>query len=654
MTTVASRQVGEFVLDQPIGATSSATVYRAFQPTINRYVALKLIELPASAPTEDPAYFERRFSQEAQVLVSLEHPHIVPIYHFGFVPDECAYLAMRLMYGSLADLRHKFPLPPEQVVDITLQLLEGLSYAHKQGVIHRDLKPENILFDEAGSACLTDFGLTRISARSLLPSHGAAIAASAAFLAPEQIRRDTTDPRSDIYSVGAVMYEMLTGQLPVDAQELNIVSYLQKIEVEENIPPRRLNGNIPPELDRIVLRALRKEPRERFFEIQEMMDALEHLPGTRLRLPHARRALPERRRVDNRRILTPRYYLFGGAAVLLIAVLLLAAAILLFDQNRPMQEATVTVGERGAVEDIIPSAAEIAQAQRRLGSQGFIAYIACALSTQFQATSAREMGDFAGSYGLAFRVYNSSNDAYRQLTLIEQARLEGARAIILCPLKPELLSESLMSIQSARLPLVLTNWLANSYGGVMIDTNDEVIGRLAGDFTADALTAETAGHVNVVILDAPNYAYSEARVQGYLEGLSAYSGTIEIVGRFPTATEQVASQAAIAELLGSSETIDAIFSVVDTGAYGASTALANAGIPPDAIVLTSINAESLALSDIYNGNYLRASIDIARENGARSAVNAVVKLLGGGTIPETISLPTGNIITRDIMNDLSS
>src|SRR5262245_50238518 len=114
------RQIGEFVLDEQLGSSDAAAVYRAFQPNVNRFVALKVINLPPEASSA-ALIFEHRFAQEAQVLTSLEHPHIVPIYHYGVIEAQCAYIAMRLMHSSLKELLAQAPLPPERVIDITTQ-----------------------------------------------------------------------------------------------------------------------------------------------------------------------------------------------------------------------------------------------------------------------------------------------------------------------------------------------------------------------------------------------------------------------------------------------------------------------------------------------------------------------------------------------------
>jgi len=649
LDTTVNRQIGEFVIEEQIGEGFSARVYRAYQPTINRYVALKVIAAPTSPNLKRSEVFERKFTQEAQVFASLEHPHIVPIYHYGMIDDGDAYVAMRLMRESLDVMLTQGALDSQRVIDITLQLLEGLGYAHKRGILHQGIKPENILFDESGSACLADFGLARVTAQTMDVTRPNFVLEKAIYVAPEQIRSSYVDPRSDIYSVGVVMYQMLTGHLPFEGETFGIDALLQKIEFEDPIPPRKLNSQVMPELERIVLQALRKEARERFFDVNEMTEALEAIPGTRVRLRPAKlRFLPSPKgragAAHRLRILVMTVLLVVGVVILIIL-----SVSIFRQQNRPLQPATIEASVVGNVADIAPSAGEITQAQHALGMNGFIAYIACAMDSQFQSVRAREMNDDAQTDGLAFRVYDSGNDDYKQLVLIEQARLEGAKAIILCPLSPDVLSESLTSIQSAGLPLVLTNALPKSYGGVMLSQDNHQIGVMVGRFVAQTLTKNGKTTANVVILDAPKYPFSEVRVQGFLDGLSENIPNQNVIGRYPTGVDQAGSQAEIAKLINNGQRIDTIFSVMDTGTYGAIAALSAAQIDPNSVVIASVNAESAALDHIVRGDYLRATVDIGLDAGSRGAFDAAVKLLGGGTLPQTVTLPSGILITRDII-----
>jgi serine/threonine protein kinase len=159
------RQLGDFVIEERIGQGAMAHVYRAFQPSINRHVAVKVIRLNEGQGQHEE--FRQRFAYEAEIIARLEHIHILPIYAYG-ITDEMAYLAMRwLRGGTLADLMRHEKLPLDRIAEIFKQIAQGLSYAHSKGIIHRDLKPSNIMLDDAGNAYLSDFGLAKLAEGSL-------------------------------------------------------------------------------------------------------------------------------------------------------------------------------------------------------------------------------------------------------------------------------------------------------------------------------------------------------------------------------------------------------------------------------------------------------------------------------------------------------
>jgi inositol transport system substrate-binding protein len=312
--------------------------------------------------------------------------------------------------------------------------------------------------------------------------------------------------------------------------------------------------------------------------------------------------------------------------------------------------ATVVDGVQGNVEAAVPSGTEIARAQTKLGSKGFIAYIGCALASEFEGMRASEMSSLAETYGVRFQAYDSTGDAYVQLTLIEQARLAGAQAIILCPLQPSVLDESLTSVRSADIPLILTDRLENSYGGVMVEQDNVQAGLLAGRFVGEKLAEAGNAQPNILILDEPNYSFSDGRVQGFLQGLREHVPNAQIAGRLPGGADSSASHDALAKFLPITPTVDAIFAVTDSGAYGALDALSNSGLSSDEVIIASINGENHARDEISSGRYLRASVEIAREAGSVGALDAAVKLLGGGEVPEILILPSVNLITHDIID----
>ncbi len=475
---------------------------------------------------------------------------------------------------------------------------------------------------------------------------------TALYVSPEQVRGTNIDTRTDIYSLGIILYEMVTGQPPFKTANLNLLATLYKIEYEQPTPPSELNPNISPALEHVILQALHKEPRERFFDVQEMADALNAIPDISLQshsfvLPSLPRAVAPIKLMRRYR------YMLGTVLALCILMMIVLIGNSTYDQFH-ISILPLVPNSRGGIDDVIPTSLEIAQAQRWLGNQGFIAYVTCGLDTQSQASRAREMRDFAENYGVNYRVYNSALDSYKQLTLIEQARIEGARAIILCPLQPSILTDSLTSMDTVGIPYVLTDIIPETTGGIMLDEDNLDLGRLAGDSVAERFIKTGQTQPNVLILDYPDYSFSDERAQGFIDALTTRLPSAQIIARDPVAATRAQSQSSVADLISNGRDIDAVFSITDTGAYGTVTALDDAGIAPQTVMVASIGGESVALDYIFKDYYLAISVDVAREAGSHAALDALVKRLGGGDTPQIVNLPSGIVITRDIMEEQSA
>jgi serine/threonine-protein kinase len=251
-----------------------AEVYQARDAVINREVAVKVLPLALAA---DPSYVER-FRNEAQAVGALNHPNIVPIHHFG-EQGPLLYLVMPLMKESLRDrLLRSAPLPVEDAVQIAVQILSGLGAAHAQGVVHRDVKPENILLDDNGVARLTDFGIARritiqrASGGPTLAGTGLPVG-TPQYMAPEQLRGEDLDQRADIYALGSVLYEMLTGLPPHIADTPYEVASL--VLTANVAPPSERNPEIWPELEQAMLRALNRKPADRYANATSFAEALQ-------------------------------------------------------------------------------------------------------------------------------------------------------------------------------------------------------------------------------------------------------------------------------------------------------------------------------------------------------------------------------------------
>jgi tRNA A-37 threonylcarbamoyl transferase component Bud32 len=268
MENLLGKTLGQYRIIAKIGQGAMASVFKAYQPSLDRYVALKV--LPTSFAAENPIFIER-FQREARAIAKLHHPNILPVYDFG-IDKDYSYIVMRYVEGAQT-LVHVMAqsLTYERMVDLLGQVAEALDYAHSHNIIHRDVKPSNILVDSRW-VLLSDFGLVKIlGAKTHLTETGSSIG-TPAYTSPEQAKGLVVDHRTDIYALGVILYEMLTGTIPHnDPTPLTIL--LKRI-TEPPIPPRTLNPNIPENVEQVILRAIDPYPEKRYNQATDMIAAL--------------------------------------------------------------------------------------------------------------------------------------------------------------------------------------------------------------------------------------------------------------------------------------------------------------------------------------------------------------------------------------------
>ena len=251
---------------EKIGSGGMATVYKAKCHVLNRYVAIKILRDEFTTDEE----FVKRFEVEAQSAASITHPNIVSVYDVG-VDGNLHYIVMELIKGKTLKeiiLEEKGPLPWKWSVNIAIQIASALEIAHKNHIIHRDIKPHNIIITEDGVAKVTDFGIAKAVSNSTITAFGTTIG-SVHYFSPEHARGGFTDEKSDLYSLGVVMYEMLTGKVPFDAD--TPVSVALKHMQEEPIAPKNVNPNIPIAVNDIIMKALKKDTNLRYQNATAML-----------------------------------------------------------------------------------------------------------------------------------------------------------------------------------------------------------------------------------------------------------------------------------------------------------------------------------------------------------------------------------------------
>ena len=253
---------------EKIGNGGMATVYKAKCHVLNRYVAVKVLKDEFTTDEE----FKRRFNVEAQSAAGLTHPNIVSIYDVG-QEDNIHYIVMELIQGKTLKqiISEEGKLPWKWSVNIATQIASALEAAHKNNIVHRDIKPHNIIITEDGIAKVTDFGIAKAVSNSTITAFGTTIG-SVHYFSPEHAKGGFTDAKADIYSLGVVMYEMLTGRVPFDAD--TPVSIALKHMQEEPVEPIKLNENIPTSINKIILKAMKKEPSLRYASATEMLKDL--------------------------------------------------------------------------------------------------------------------------------------------------------------------------------------------------------------------------------------------------------------------------------------------------------------------------------------------------------------------------------------------
>ncbi|MBQ3889454.1 MAG: serine/threonine protein kinase, partial [Clostridia bacterium] len=270
---VGKRLDGRYEMQEVIGVGGMAVVYKAYDSIDDRTVAVKVLKDEYLANEE----FRRRFKNESKAIAVLSHPNIVKVYDVSF-GDRLQYIVMEYIEGiTLKEyIEQKGVLDWNEALYFVIQVLRALQHAHDKGIVHRDIKPQNIMLLQNGTIKVADFGIARFNHGETKTLSEKAIG-SVHYMSPEQAKGEITDEKSDLYSVGVMLYEMLTGKLPFEAENAVSVALMQV--QSEATPPRSINESIPIGFEQITMKAMQKTQKERYQSAAEMLRDLEQLRG---------------------------------------------------------------------------------------------------------------------------------------------------------------------------------------------------------------------------------------------------------------------------------------------------------------------------------------------------------------------------------------
>ncbi len=270
----AVESLGKYEIRRQLGRGAMGTVYEGFDPIIERIVAIKTVRLPDSAD-EETAEEIARFRREAQAAGRLTHPNIVGVFDYGETAD-IAYIVMEYVDGpplkNLLDKHERFTVP--RIVRIMEDLLAGLQFSHERGVVHRDIKPANLMLTKSGQAKIADFGIARIESSSM--TQAGTVLGTPAYMSPEQFMGQVVDARSDIYSSGVLLYQLLTGERPFEG---SMSAIMHKALNTEAPMPSQISVTVPRPFDAVVRKAMAKRPDDRYASAADFMAAIKAASG---------------------------------------------------------------------------------------------------------------------------------------------------------------------------------------------------------------------------------------------------------------------------------------------------------------------------------------------------------------------------------------
>jgi len=665
--SLVGKRIGPFEVLSLLGHGGMADVFRAYQPSMKRDVALKVI----SDSVTKASNFMTRFRREVELVANLEHAHIIPVFDYGITDDGATYLAMRYIKGGTLTERiaKESPLPVEQVNSILQQIAAALDYAHSKGVIHRDIKPSNVLLDEQQNAYLADFGLAQLaeSEKESNLTRSGTLVGTPSYIAPEQALASKSDFRSDLYSLGCVLYEMLAGKPPFRGE--TIFAIMQAHVTEP--PPLILKSrpDLPMAIEAIIQKSLAKSPEDRYRSAFEMAREFSLAIQGLLTTPPPLRTTAGGgvATLNSGAFKQTQSRLFAAGAVIIIVLLLGLLVVPRLTptatpptptdsaasngspgpKTNPTPVPTVAENLRpdtGTSESVNLTATDIDVARQRMQGS-FIGIAACTLETEYHASLVAAALTRAKSLGLEARVENAEKQPSKQSAIINQFIAQGARAIIICDLDLNVISPAITRAQEAGIIIAINSDRIFGKAAVSFTVPNKQMGGSVGAYAADVINKERGGKANVVVLDYPSLPQIVARADAMISALKAGAPNVVILGRYLGGVPEDGEKS-IAQALKEHPELDTILSINDAGAFGAVNALKAAGKKTDEVMIFSVDAEQDARRMIATHEYFRGSFDTDPQRTANLMIQAIVKMSAGGIVPRQV-LMEGNVVTRD-------
>jgi len=631
------KQIENYIVQERINRGMHSTIYRAFQTDLGRDVALKLTRIDSQqAQRED---FLARFERSAAQIVALNDIHIVPLYDYGVV-DDLMYLAMALEdQATLEDyLSRSEASDYAKVAHVISQLGRALDYAHRMGVYHNDLKPTSILMDDAENLYLGDFGLAKrvLGIEEINPRDPDA-ASSLQYLSPEQLRGEEIDERSNVFSLGIILYRMLANHLPLDPAE-NTLADIKRRHLDEPTPsPSRYNDSIPVDLIAVVEKATDKDARMRYRGPDTLLIALNQALDRLFENVH----VPSISNINLESVGTPsageksRESDFDARYLMPLSLgisgLLILGTLITFLILQPVPAATVIAGQSVAASSISPTERMVNNAQRTLEREGFIAYIGCDNDEPHHVARTERIQQQAQHYDLPLRLYDSAGSPPREQEQIRRAVSDGAALIMHCAVGSGA-GEALAEAADASIPVVADGtFYAGDFPGVFVSGVDYTLGYRAGEAAGRYIDTQFGGNGQVLVLNAPDAEFVRERLTGIEDGLR------EIAPEEIGLSQLGEGEDAFLEAINATPLQPTVIIAIDAdAAFEAVETLQQALFSTSELAVFAISNEELLADDLQNSAYVRSVIGTDAAAIADVMMNAAIYLLGGGTLPEQI------------------